>query len=831
MNFELVSITLRNIRRVREGTIKPLPTGMTAINGPVGAGKSSFITAMLWSFYGVTPLDVPVKGMRRQGSDGEPCFVTVQFRHAGQLIEVTRGLEGRKDATNALLLVDGSTVAKSSKMVTAWITERFGGMDAKGFTTAFVVQQKELDDLVRARPEARRALIERLAGIDRMSDALKAARDEAVDAGKVLDLLPGSAEELDLAEKALEASQVASAGLHEDAATAQDAAAAADETARTSVAAAADMHARAETARAAVVEATRLGAVADRLGDEADRFAADTSRLLAAAAGGDPETLLIAYETVDEITDRLARLTRLATDVAREKEMVARERSRATGLRKRADDADRLARDTAGAAFTATTAADTAVRDAAACGDETDARRQSQEAAEVVGGTRGETRRLQASLAALDATDQPVCPTCETDLSDPSALRARLQTELDEATRHGTEAARAQQGWAARADGAQNAARKADRNAIEAVAATTAAEHAERNAVLLGREAAEAQESADESQSGYERVEHQAAEAAAETPRLRDRKTQADEKLRAAERAADALAALPETRVAADLARAAADTAWAAAAAADEFARTRQTEPGEVETAAARAAADTEKARSAATSAVAADGDARVAAEKADRAEQDRDRALNRLRARSDAFARHEEKTAVAQGLAAFRKDRVARLGPEMSEIATDLMAALSDGEYVAVEFDENFTPYVTDAAGEVRPASYLSGGEESEVAIAQRLALREIVAGQGGGLIIFDEPFTSQDKDKRTSVMSALRALPDTQIVIINHASEATDMVDLVFHVTKDIHGGSTVTSGAAVDGDEIDADEHNPVGPDASLDADEDAGVAGPD
>ena len=207
-------IEIQNVRALGNAVFEPnVDGGMTAINGPNGAGKSSILSALLWAMYGVTPDGVQQNAMRRQGSL-EACRVVVEFEFNAQMVTVERGLKGRNDSPYLMITLDGLEQAKGSiKAGTAWLVNHLGGLDAEAFMTAFVVRQKELDGLVRAKPAERRKLIERLAGIDRMSTAVKSAREEESEVKKRLDHLPGNNDALDAARTALEDAQQAAIDL------------------------------------------------------------------------------------------------------------------------------------------------------------------------------------------------------------------------------------------------------------------------------------------------------------------------------------------------------------------------------------------------------------------------------------------------------------------------------------------------------------------------------------------------------------------------------------------------------------------------------------------
>ena len=172
----LQSIRVRNFRAIKEAVFQPQEEGITGIFGPNGAGKTTFLAATLFALYGVKPSGAGQSSLRRIGSGKEESSVSVVFTHLGQQVEIIRELKSPNNRVVVNIYVDG--VPQTVTSVTAadqWIKTRLG-IDANGFMTAFVVRQKELDQLVQAKPAERKQLIEKLAGIGAINIALKSSR-------------------------------------------------------------------------------------------------------------------------------------------------------------------------------------------------------------------------------------------------------------------------------------------------------------------------------------------------------------------------------------------------------------------------------------------------------------------------------------------------------------------------------------------------------------------------------------------------------------------------------------------------------------------------------
>lgn len=799
-------IEATNVRALGHAVFEPLVDGgLTAVNGPNGAGKSSLLSALLWGLYGVTPDGVSVGAMRRQNSEGD-CKVVIDFEHDGQVITVERGVKGHRDTTYMKVYVNGTEQAFGKiRACESWLIDRFGGLDAEGFMTAFVVRQKELDGLIKAPRAARRALIERLAGIDRMSTAVKTARAEESETSKRLDLLPGDPQAAQAARDALEVAQRAAIECW----SAYEAAQVTEENAKRTFddahQAAAELQGRLNThaaAKDALVHTTHALSMTRERVATATR---DRTALERSAVGGTDADVAAAQQTYRAAQEAVAANKDARSGADRAVTDAERARAHAETL------AQRAAAATAKATQARTVA--TAAEQAAAGFPETlDADIETAEQIVVAsnekrGALRGEHERLTASITAMQAAaGSACCPTCESALPDPTAVLTTLLTARDRVMAEGTSAKDA-------GDAAQNrlVALRAQASArVEAFNALThtaaAAVSAEEIATETRAQADEAAQVAEQADQVAHAAKEEALAAARATQGLTDAEQVAGQALRAAQNAAEALAALPAALAHEATLKDAATTAQNALDAATQAEMAARVDADE-QTRVTQTYAGAQHALNLAQQAVTkTDGDYRVAEEQARSAERVRDAEELRMRARAEAHEELERRTATREALDEFRRKRIADLAPELSEIATDLVAKMTDGKFVSMELDEEFTPVVTDNQGNRRPSSWLSGGEESAVAFALRLAIGEVIAGQQGGLLWMDEPQTAMDATRRPAMMSVVRELAGRQPIMISHVSEASDMADLVVEVVPDDTDGSTIlTSAVTRDVDEV--------------------------
>jgi exonuclease SbcC len=149
-----------------------------------------------------------------------------------------------------------------------------------------------------------------------------------------------------------------------------------------------------------------------------------------------------------------------------------------------------------------------------------------------------------------------------------------------------------------------------------------------------------------------------------------------------------------------------------------------------------------------------------------------------------------------------IRTDLNAQMRPELSDIASSLLAELTDGRYTELELDEGYGIVLLED-GVSRPVP--SGGEEDVANLALRIAISQLVADRAGqplSLLVLDEIFGSLDEARREHVVSLLRGLADRfpQVILITHIESVRDRVDRVLRVRLDeTRGAAVVTSDGA--------------------------------
>ncbi|MFA5566885.1 MAG: SMC family ATPase [Acidimicrobiia bacterium] len=136
------------------------------------------------------------------------------------------------------------------------------------------------------------------------------------------------------------------------------------------------------------------------------------------------------------------------------------------------------------------------------------------------------------------------------------------------------------------------------------------------------------------------------------------------------------------------------------------------------------------------------------------------------------------------------------QIRPRLEGAMSDILGSMSEGRFSLVKLADDYSVRVLDG-DTYQPLTELSGGETDLVALSMRLALADVLVGQGGGtgFLILDEPLGSQDKDRRNSITSALRNLASRygQVFCISHVGGLDDVADIAIEVAIDPDTGES--------------------------------------
>jgi len=188
-------LTLQGFRSYRDRTTFDLrDRHLIGVVGPIGAGKSTILDAIVFALYGKTPaFERDTRSLINQLADG--CHVELVFEVDGEIWRAQRALRRKgqsqhrlerlaKDADDAEIL---ESVLQERPMRQR--VERLLGMSFDAFCRSVLLAQNRFAEFLKATPTDRNAVLKGVFGYERFDAALAAAKDRVRAAELELDAL------------------------------------------------------------------------------------------------------------------------------------------------------------------------------------------------------------------------------------------------------------------------------------------------------------------------------------------------------------------------------------------------------------------------------------------------------------------------------------------------------------------------------------------------------------------------------------------------------------------------------------------------------------------
>ncbi len=782
--MKLIALELKNFRQHLDTRVE-FTDGVTGILGPNGAGKTTILEGIAWALYGSPAVRGTNDTLRARASEGGAKVVAkLDFELSGSTYRVTRTMDSSRGGS-ALLEVDGrplrTGVTEVSEAVACLL-----GMDYRAFFTSFFTGQKQLEFMSQLDGRARAAMISRMLGYDRLLKARdKANEDRKGLAREIEGLQKGLADPEELKQRkkeAVETRSKAEAALKEAETALEAAQSELDRTRPLKEASEQKAKRFEEISRRIELDRSELKRLEERvakLGEELKSFESARKEL---------ETMQPDLERYQKAGEEFKKLRELQKpEIERQKLMgliksVEEEVSRLDERIKKLTPArDRLTN----AEITLRECEEQIVK----LDERIQAAREKRAADER--GLASAIEHAQAQLTQIERKKQSiieagpdgVCPTCERPLRDElGKVLAHFDEEAARLTKSISDHRASQAGLtndtaalaALAADreklAAQIEARRGEKSAAEADAAELTRISSDRSERV--KEAERLREELEKLPSGFDEARFRELQRIGEELRPKwDRSIELRAELRREPEVRTELSELSET-AARKKARGASDEAALAELAFN--AEEHQKLVGEFEQAQARvndANLEAEKRR----------GELKTAQTVLAGIEAEENRYKEKLEDLKSKRDTHLYLQTLAEAFDRFRNDLNGQIRPELEEVASELLAVITDGRYDTLEIDDNYEARVRDD-GEPKPV--ISGGEEDVVNLALRLAISQMIAdraGQSFSLLVLDEVFGSLDEARRDNVVALLQNLKNRfeQIILITHVESIHDALD----------------------------------------------------
>lgn len=790
-SFVLKSVELENWKAFTNATLTISEEGVTGIVGSNGGGKSSFVDAILWCLFNHTPKDVTKAGLRRRKSDftKDTTSVKVTFKYFGKTYEVYRQMVKKNSTTTGTIFIDGENALKESgRSVEAMVVSSIH-MDVHGFKTAILVAQKELDSLVDLTASNRRASIEKLAGIEEMNVAIANARKQSNDLAKEVKVMPGSVEELTDARDALES-------VTEEREEVE------------------------ESMKNSLMSVTNSK---EKLDSQVSSYQKHSQKLQEANdVNSRYQSLLTNYkhnaDNIGQIADTIQGIVESFSDVdpnkreeyrARYKEVSAERNKLNEEYSQNQSSLNNLSydlRNAQGRLSKAEKSYQEVVQGKESLNTVLQGIELPSNALELISQAevslndyKSSEGRLQARINDMSESinvmskigDKAHCPTCQTELSEPMKLIEKFEKIKNESKE---ELTGVKKGFAETYETVQklkdlHSQKVSLQSQIEEAVVTIERWDAElreaRTSVNTLEEQIRQLPAVDEDE--FKKKIEKFDEELGQITYLGTRVNQAIEaETRRAELQTKLDAMVEENEALKGegvILRKQLDTYGNL----NELYSLVNEINEEVST--LREAYNYANQKQAKLNA----NYSRLQ-EREINSKKNLEREQKLITNKETASKKLQKFTATAELLTEYREERIAKLAPELSITATDLISQMTNGRFIEVKISDDFGTEVIKDDGEAYGVAELSGGEKSIVALALRIAIGSLITNENSGLLWLDEVLPAQDKERRDAVLNVLKNLPIQQIVMINHTHEAEEVVNEVVRINYH-EDGSTIS------------------------------------
>lgn len=788
--MRITTIRLFNFRSIEELTLDVSGEGLHAITGSFGAGKSSFFTAVRWCLFGDAGDAGTNVDLRRRGSDERAdAGAEVTFTHGQDIFIARRWMRrsntktGVKEKVFASLSINGNPVDGIGARSLTREMEDCLGMTAKAFAGASMIPQGEVATLMKATPVEVQALVEEHTGIAPLTKARDIARKQATDAEAKADALPGTEEDVVVAQNQLnEANREVEncqqrvneiqAELNKASQLRQDL--------DNQVRALRDAERAEQQAREKV--AVAQARLEDARSEEAE--VADKARQAGIAIGGDLAQVF--KQARADAEDKSRRIQRISDLVAGARTAQSHKDAASVAVDK-ADAVEQRALDAADEASASRQQWLQELDDSKS--DEVEMERSIRDVFGQASVHEATAVRLRKAIGALQSAGQghSCCPTCQHELDDVEGL---IQTMQEEAAQ-----AQADYETVSHRGAVLEQQRKAAQSAIHELRNKIGvAEARMAEADNAARQAEEARGRDISAQRSLEQALHTLADAlnVSATTQPKELFTQAQASYRQLQDDRDRILAtcnlLESVTAVTQRVRRATQQLHDAQAAAQQVSAPTVEQIHHAEQQAVQAAQAEQE-----TSTALSEANSHLYSAKSVltvvtmTAEEEQARWDKKQSAVRQALIARGK----ANAIVALRSELLAESTKAICRGASDLLASFG-GEYVAFHLDEDFVPRAELADGRLVRTSVLSGGESALVGLAFRVGITlRLTSGGLPEQVLCDEVTNYLDEQGRRSVLAALNNL-FSSVVLISHTQEALDFATHVHSMVRSSLGAT---------------------------------------
>lgn len=749
MGISLKSIELSNIRSHAHFKFTPADSGITALSGPTGSGKSTIVDSLAWTLYGTKPSGVSKNSaIYREGADfkRDKAYAIAELEVDGVLMKVERKMVSKAGGVRCDVWEWNSKenewdhkAGAATSHAENYIRQRLK-MDEKGFLTAVLVQQKQVDQLISSGPSERAKVIEKLTGIASISSGITAARKEHTGLKKAIELTSVDESQLTAVQAELSEADSKLKGIKKK-----------YKTAKTSLQAAHEELSEFESKVDKAAKAFETTEEARNTLSEVEvKLEASESILVDAKAEKDEAKKNLPQgttgTTLEESAFELKKLKKKIADLEGNK-------SYQTKLLKDLSTQESKARSSIEkSGYTDVKSLKKAIEDKIAENDSATKKLKKYNTSK--GELRGEIVQLKSAISVVEKGDD--CPTCRQSVSNVASAVEALGLQVSKIE--------------SKLDSLETKIKEAS-EVIKKCSQSIATLH-----------------SLEQDFETLEEVEEKKLSANDKLSDIESEITATSVKLKAAEKIHKVVERESENTKRYELAlqrlqktmRAIENLNSKAVKAKQTLSLTKAPSEKKLESLRKKLYTMQVNYQNERVELGELKSDARVLSSTIEHLTEKKEIYTKELERHKELLLSVEVSTATLETLTEFRADRVKTALPTIESYASELLARFTDGKFVALKLDEKFNASVVLSSGAERPVGMLSGGELSAASIALRLSVSMMLnASDSNNLIILDEVLVSQDLDRSELILSTIKDVCKGQVVMIAHGAGVSAIAD----------------------------------------------------
>ena len=749
MGISLKSIELSNIRSHDHFKFIPADEGITAISGPTGSGKSTIVDSLAWTLYGTKPSGVNKNSaIYREGADfkKDKAYAIAELEVDGALLKIERKMVSKAGGVRCDVW-EWNTEEKewvhkagaATSHAENYIRQRLK-MDEKGFLTAVLVQQKQVDQLISSGPSERAKVIEKLTGIASISAGITSARKEHSGLKKAIELTSVDESELAKVKSELSDSESKLKKIKKKYKTAKD----------NLQIIHGDLKSFEDTVTSEIKSFERAEKARNVLNEVEVKLEASESILEDAKSEKDEAKKdLPQGSTGVSFEDSLAGLKTLRKKVANLEGSKQYQGKQSKDLSAKILKAEQVIEESDFSDLSELNKAieltekeyNSSVKEIKALGAER-------------GNLRGEVSQLESAISIVSKGDD--CPTCRQSVPDVdiavkalegqiSSIKLNLETvesKISETSAHKDE------------NEDKTRSLKSLRSTFELLTVT-------REDLITAKN----ESSSIDSNLKTVTVELKAAE---KVHRIVEREAENTKRYETAlQRLQKIVRSIEDLKTKSIKAKEVLNETKAPSEKKLESLR-KKLYKMQVEYQDGRVNLGELKA------------EARILSSSITHLSDKKDRCTKELDRHKELLKSVEISAATLETLTEFRANRVKTALPTIEGYASELLSRFTDGKFIALKLDEKFNASVVLSSGAERPVGMLSGGELSAASIALRLSVSMMLnASDSDNLIILDEVLVSQDIDRSELILSTIKDVCKGQVVMIAHGAGVSGIAD----------------------------------------------------